>query len=98
MRTIYQLLHVGVYWSECCGGQKRSSYRLRRCLGIKAPLAVRDAYDVNVELGTSKCCVGGGKEPVQAAAPGTVAVAGAVVADANRAAVVRLHGALVAPL
>ena len=73
-------------------------YRLMRCVGNQAPLAVRDAYDVSVGLGISKCCAGGGKEPVQAAAPGTVAVAGAAGADAHRAAVVRLHGALVAAL
>ena len=41
---------------------------------------------------------GGGQEPVQAAAQGAVAVAGAARRDARRAAVVRLHGALVAPL
>ena len=41
---------------------------------------------------------GGGKEPVQAAAQGLVPVARAACPHAYRAAVVRLHGALVAAL
>lgn len=41
---------------------------------------------------------GGGQKPVQAAAQGAVAVAGAARPDAHCAAVVRLHGALVAAL
>ena len=43
-------------------------------------------------------CTGSGEEPVQAAAQGAVPVARAAFPHAHRAAVVRLHGALVAAL